>query len=106
MPKFDPIPLLQRAFAPDGWLAKLWPLWSLFLVCLLVVLFLNPAKAGLIVYGISKPLLGGLLGLMVHWGVKQILPPPDPSSGIADGLDRKCATWIVCACILTMGFLP
>ena len=46
MPKFNPIPLLQRAFAPDGWLAKLWPLWSLFLVCLLVVLFLNPAKAG------------------------------------------------------------
>lgn len=102
MPKFDPVSLLQRALAPEGWLAKLWPLWSLFLACLVVVLFLNPMKAGLIIYGISKPLLGGLLGLMVHWGVKQILPPPDPSSGIADGLDRKCASWIVCACILAV----
>lgn len=94
--------LLAKAMSKDGWLVKLWPLWSLFLVCLAVVLFLQPVKAGLIVYGVSKPLLGGLVGLVVHWGMKQILPPPDPSSGIADGLDRKCAAWIIAACVLAI----
>lgn len=102
MPKFDPIPLLQRAFAADGWLTKLWPLWSLFLVCLIVVLFQNPMKAGLVIYGVSKILLAVLLGLMARWGINQLLPPPDPTSGIADGLDRKCTAWLVCACIVAV----
>ena len=102
MPKFDPVPLLQRAFSREGWLAKLWPLWSLFLVCLLVTLFLSPMKAGLVIYGVSKILLAVLLGLMARWGINQLLPPPDPASGIADGLDRKCTAWLVCACIIAV----
>lgn len=92
--------LFAKALSKDGWLVKLWPLWSLFLICLSVVLFLSPMKAGLVIYGISKILLAVLLGLIARWGINQLLPPPDPASGIADGLDRKCTAWLVCACII------
>lgn len=94
--------LFDKALSEDGWLVKLWPLWSLFLVCLTVVLFTSPMKAFLVIYGIGKILLGVLLGLIARWGINQLLPAPDPASGIADGLDRKCATWLVCACVIAI----
>lgn len=98
--------LFARAFSKDGWLIKLWPLWSLFLVCLVATLFSNQLKAGLMIYGLAKVLMGGLLGLVVHWGFRRLHPMPDEPSGITIGTDWKCAAWIICACILALAFVP
>lgn len=96
----------KRAFSPDGWALRLWPLWSLFLVCFVVVLFLNPVKAGLVLYGIGKVLLGGLVGLMLHWGMRRMYPLPPNASGIEVGTDWKCCSWIICAAVIALALLP
>lgn len=97
---------LKRTFSDRGWLARLWPLWLLFLVSFLVVLFLNPMKAGLVIYAISKILLGGLVGLMIHWGFRRMHPMPDEPTGIEVGTDWKCAAWIICAAVIALALVP
>lgn len=97
---------LTRTFSEDGWLAKLWPLWLLFLVSFAVVFYLNPLKAGLILYAISKILLGGIIGLMIHWGFRRMHPMPEAPSGIEVGTDWKCCAWIICAAVLALAMVP
>lgn len=97
--------VFTRAFSRDGWLVKLWPLWSLWLACFVAVIFAYPIKALPALFGVGKVLLGGLLGLVVHWGFRQIHPMPAEPSGIETGTDWKCASWIICACILALAFL-
>ena len=97
---------LQRAFAPEGWLIKLWPLWLLFLASFGVTLALNPMKAGLVLYGISKVLLGGLIGLVIHWGFRRIHPMPAGAGGIETGTDWKCAAWIICSAVIALALVP
>lgn len=97
---------LARAFARDGWFVRLWPLWSLFLLSFAVVLSINPMKAGLVIYAISKILLGGLIGLVIHWGFRRIHPMPAEPSGIETGTDWKCCAWIICAAVLALAFVP
>lgn len=97
---------LAYVVRPDGFLMKLWPLWSLFLVSFAVVLFLNPIKAGLIVYAISKILLAGMVGIAVHWGFRQIHPMPAAPTGIEVGTDWKCCTWIICAAEIALALVP
>lgn len=98
--------LFKRAFSRDGWFVRLWPLWSLFLLSFAFVLFLNPMKAGLVIYAISKILLGGLVGLVIHWGFRRIHPMPAEPTGIETGTDWKCASWIICAAVLALAFVP
>ena len=100
------IDVLARAFSREGWLIKLWPLWLMFLASFAVVLFLNPMKAGLVVYVISKILLGGLVGLVIHWGFRRIYPMPAEPSGIEIGTDWKCCAWIICAAVIALGLVP
>ena len=96
----------KRAFSPDGWALKLWPLWSLFLASFAVTLTLNPMKAGLVLYGISKVLLGGLVGLIIHWGFRRQHPLPAEPTGIETGTDWKCAAWIICAAVIALALVP
>ncbi len=98
--------LLVHTFSERGWLARLWPLWLLFLVSFAVVLSLNPMKAGLVIYAISKILLGGLVGLMIHWGFRRVHPLPAEPTGIETGTDWKCAAWIICAAVLALALVP
>lgn len=91
---------------PDGFLMKLWPLWSMFLASFAVVLFLNPVKAGLVIYAISKILLGGMIGIAIHWGFRQVHPMPREPSGIEVGTDWKCCTWIICAAEIALALVP
>lgn len=98
--------MLANTFSERGWLARLWPLWLLFLVSFAVVLALNPMKAGLVIYAISKILLGGLVGLMIHWGFRRVHPLPEAPSGIEMGTDWKCAAWIICAAVIALALVP
>lgn len=98
--------LIARAFSRDGWLIKLWPLWSLWLICFVAVMFQFPIKAWPALFGVGKVLMGGLLGLIVHWGFRQIRPMPAEPSGIEIGTDWKVCGWIICACIIALAFVP
>ena len=98
--------VLANTFSDRGWLARLWPLWLGFLVSFAVVLALNPMKAGLVIYAISKILLGGLIGIVIHWGFRRIHPMPLDPSGVEQGTDWKCATWIICAAVLALALVP
>ena len=98
--------MIQRAFASEGWLIKLWPLWLMFLASFGVTLFLNPLKAGLVIYAISKILLGGLVGLIIHWGFRRQHPMPAQPSGVEIGTDWKCAAWIICASVIALALVP
>jgi hypothetical protein len=96
----------RRALAPDGWLVKLWPLWLLWLICFVAVMVQAPIKAGPALFGISKVLMGGLLGLVIHWGFRQIYPMPPKPYGIEIGTDWKCCTALMCAAIVALAFVP
>ena len=97
---------IRGAIDNDSPLWTLWPLWSLFLVCLVVVLFLNPVKAGLVVYGIGKVLLGGLVGFLIDWCLARAQKRPLELTGIEQGTAWKCQSWIVCAAIIALALLP
>lgn len=97
---------VARAFAADGWLVRLWPLWLLWLICFVAVMVQAPIKAGPALFGISKILMGGLIGLVIHWGFRRIYPMPQSPSGIEVGTDWKCCTGIMCAAIIALAFVP
>ncbi|MGB5147469.1 MAG: hypothetical protein WBN86_10130 [Porticoccaceae bacterium] len=96
----------ERALAPDGWLVKLWPLWLLWSICFFVVMVQAPIKAGPALFGISKVLMGGLIGLVIHWGFRRIYPMADDPTGIETGTDWKCCTALMCAAIVALAFVP
>ena len=98
--------VLGRTFSEDGWLAKLWPLWLMFVIGFGAVAYQNNLKAWLVLYGISKILLGGLVGIVIHWGFRRIHPMPDQPNGIEIGTDWKCASWIICAAVIALAFVP
>lgn len=97
---------LARTFSRNGWLARLWPLWLGFIASFAVVAMQNPLKGWLVLYAISKILLGGLVGLVIHWGFRRIHPMPENPSGIEIGTDWKCAAWIICAAVLALALVP
>jgi hypothetical protein len=83
----------------------MWPLWLLFVGCFVVVIFLNPMKASLAVYGIGKITLGGVIGYIVSYCVTARMHRPEaPLDGIALGTALKNRTWIICAAMLCMAF--
>ena len=95
--------MLQRV-ARD--LARMWPLLILFAACFAVVLFLNPMKAGLTLYGIGRVALGGVLG---YWTDRCVFPATDRPEllvGISRGAAWKRRAVIVAAAIVTLAFVP
>ena len=97
---------LVRTFSESGWLARLWPLWLGFLASFAVVAWQNPLKGWLVLYAISKILLGGIVGLMIHWGFRRMHPLPPNAAGIEVGTDWKCAAWIICAAVIALALVP
>ena len=97
---------IGRTFSEDGWLARLWPLWLMFLVSFAAVAYQNQLKAWLVLYAISKVLLAGLVGIVVHWGFRRIHPMPAEPTGIEVGTDWKCCAWIICAAELALALVP
>ena len=98
--------VFARTFSEDGWLAKLWPLWLMFLVSFAAVGYQNQIKAWLVLYAISKILLAGLVGIVIHWGFRKIHPMPENPSGIEIGTDWKCCTWIIAAAVIALALVP
>lgn len=98
--------VLTRTFSEDGWLAKLWPLWLMFLVSFAAVGCQNQLKAWLVLYAISKILLAGLVGIVIHWGFRKIHPMPQNPTGIEIGTDWKCCTWIIAAAVIALALVP
>ncbi len=97
---------LAHTFSENGWLAKLWPLWLMFVISFAAVAYQNPVKAWLVLYAISKILLGGLVGIVIHWGFRKIHPMPAEPNGIETGTDWKCCTWIIAAAVLALALVP
>ncbi|WP_297829948.1 hypothetical protein [Thermomonas sp.] len=98
--------MLTSTFGEHGWLARLWPLWLGFIATFGVVAWQNPMKGWLVLYAISKILLGGLVGLVIHWGFRRIHPLPAEPTGIETGTDWKCAAWIICAAEIALALVP
>lgn len=98
--------MLASTFGEHGWLARLWPLWLGFIATFGVVALQNPMKGWLVLYAISKILLGGIVGLMIHWGFRRVHPMPAQASGIETGTDWKCAAWIICAAVIALALVP
>lgn len=97
---------LARTFSETGWLARLWPLWLGFVATFAAVGYQNPLKGWLVLYAISKILLGGIVGLMIHWGFRRMHPLPEQPTGIEAGTDWKCAAWIICAAVIALALVP
>lgn len=97
---------LARTFSEAGWLARLWPLWLGFVATFAAVGYQNPLKGWLVLYAISKILLGGIVGLMIHWGFRRMHPLPEQPTGIETGTDWKCAAWIICAAVIALALVP
>lgn len=87
----------------DNALRRMWPLWLVFVVSFGVVLFLNPMKAGLALYGIGKIALAGPIGYLISYCVTARRHRPESlEDGIALGTALKVRTWIICAAMLCM----
>ena len=87
-------------------LARAYPLLLLFAVTFLVVLLLNPAKAGLALWGVSKIALCAYLG---YWVDRLCFRPEDRPhllEGISRGAAWKRRSLIVAAAILAGGLIP
>lgn len=93
-------------FEAEGALRRMWPLWLLFVLCFGVVLFLNPMKAGLTLFGIGKIALGGLIGYVVDYCAYRKDARPHNLECIERGVAWKRRAWIICAAILAMAFVP
>ncbi|MDO5625029.1 MAG: putative holin [Pseudomonadota bacterium] len=87
-------------------LRRMWPLWIIFALCFAVVLYLNPAKAGLTLYGIGKVALGGIIGYGVDRFTFREHERPHVLDGIERGTAWKRRSWIICAAIIAMALVP
>ena len=81
------------------------PVVVLFLITFLVVAFLNPAKVGLLLWGICKLAAFAFGG---DWADAQIFrdAQPEQLEGAAQGTAWKRKGWIVAAAILAGSQLP
>ena len=82
------------------------PLLVVFLVTFIAVAALNPAKAGLALWGVSKIALGAYVG---YWADRMCFRPEDRPHrlvGIAQGTAWKRRALIVAAAILAGGLIP
>lgn len=89
-----------------GDLGRASPLLLLFAITFLVVCHLNPAKAGLALWGVSKIAMGGYLG---YWADRLCFRPEDRPhrlQGIAQGTAWKRRAVIVAAAILAGALIP
>ncbi len=87
-------------------LARAYPLLLLFLLTFAVVLMLNPAKAGLALWGVSKIALCAYLG---YWADRLCFRPEDRPhvlDGISRGAAWKRRSLIVAAAIIAGGLIP
>lgn len=81
------------------------PVIGLFLITFVVVAFLNPAKIGLLLWGISKLAAFTYFG---DWADTRIFhdAQPEQLSGIEQGTAWKRKGWIVAAAIIAGSQLP
>lgn len=82
------------------------PLLLLFALTFAVVLVLNPAKVGLVLWGVSKIALCAYVG---YWADRLCFRPEDRPhllDGIRQGFAWKRRSLIVAAAILAGGMLP
>jgi hypothetical protein len=77
----------------------------LFCLTFAIVIALNPAKVGLVLYGVSKLCLFAQVGLWVDGWVFRNARPED-LTGAAQGTAWKRRAWIVCTAILAGALLP
>lgn len=85
---------------------RAWPLLAVFVITFVVVVFLNPLKAGLAMWGISKLALGAYVG---YWADRLGFTPedrPHAVEGIARGTAWKRRALIMAAAILAAAFIP
>lgn len=87
-------------------LRRMWPLWIIFALSFAVVLYINPAKAGLTLYGIGKVALGGIVGYGVDRFCYREEDRPHLLQGIERGTAWKRRAWIICASIVAMALVP
>lgn len=86
--------------------ARAYPLLLLFAITFAVVLLLNPAKAGLALWGVSKIALCAYLG---YWADRLCFRPEDRPhllEGVSRGTAWKRRSFIVAAAILAGGLIP
>jgi hypothetical protein len=83
-----------------------WPLLALFAVTFTVVLFLNPAKAGLTLFGISKIALGGYLGYLCDRHGFRKEDRPHVLEGVSKGTAWKRRAIIMAAAIVAAALIP
>ncbi|MEF2154667.1 putative holin [Luteimonas sp. FXH3W] len=87
-------------------LGRAWPLLLVFAITFAVVLTLNPAKAGLAIWGLSKLALGAYVG---YWADRLTFRPEDRPhvlQGVERGTAWKRRAWIVSASIVAVALLP
>lgn len=79
------------------------PLLIIFMIAFAVVWTLNPAKAGLALWGVARI---GLFGWLGYWVDRYIFGRLKGLSGIQLGTAWKRRSLIVAACIIAGGLLP
>lgn len=81
------------------------PLLLLGAITFLVVLLMNPAKVGLLIWGASRL---GLYAYLGYWVDRIIFPYARPHTlkGVAEGTAWKRRSLIIAASILAGGLLP
>jgi hypothetical protein len=81
------------------------PLLLIFLLAIVPVLIMNPAKVGLTLFGIAKIGLGGFLG---YWIDRLLFPYARPHTleGVAQGTSWKRRAIIVAAAIIAAALIP
>ena len=101
-----------RKILGDTWHARLidllraWPLLVLFLLTFPVVLVLNPAKAGLAMFGIAKIAMGGYLGYFVDRWAFRPEDRPHALQGISKGAAWKRHAIIIAAALVAAALIP
>lgn len=97
---------LRKVFAHAHDLARGWPLLLLFVVSFAGVLALNPAKAGLALWGVTKLAMGAYLGYWADRLCFRDADRPHRLQGIAQGTAWKRRAIIVAAAIVAGAFIP
>lgn len=83
------------------------PLLLIFLGTFLVVAYLNPAKVGLVIWGINKLALFAMAGFHIDtWLFRKIDALDDATDGVARGNRNKRKGWMVCSAIVVGALLP